>query len=151
MLVYRLVPTEYAHDLSGTGSAKEPGRWNVEGIPCLYTSENHALAVSECLLGSSSTKADDLSMVTYDVPDDCPILYLEANDLPANWQVNPPPDACQKLGAAHLNCDDYIAFRVPSSIVPDEYNYVLNPKFREYDRITIQQVQCFDSSQVQVQ
>ncbi len=90
-------------------------------------------------------------MVTYSVPDDYPILYLEPDDLPANWHANPPPDACQKLGATHLNCDDYIAFRVPSSIVPDEYNYVLNPKFPQYDRITIQHVKCFDSSQLQMQ
>lgn len=151
MLTYRLVPTQYAHDLSGTGSAKEPGRWNVEGIPCLYTSENQALAVCECLLGSSSTKADDLMMVTYNVPDDFPILRLEADDLPDNWHLNPPPDTCRELGAKHLNCTDYIAFRVPSSIVPDEYNYVLNPTFPHYDQISIQQVRCFDSSQVQLQ
>lgn len=116
----------------------------------MYTSENHALAVCECLLGSSSTKADDLSMVTYNVPDDCPILRLEADDLPANWHVNPPPNACQKLGAKHLNCTDYIAFRVPSSIVPDEYNYVLNPTYPDYGRIIVQHIRCFDSSQIQV-
>lgn len=151
MLTYRLVPTEYAYDLSGAGSAKEPGRWNVEGIPCLYTSENHALAVGECLLGSSSTKADDLTMVTYSVPDDCPIFHLEAHDLPDDWHTNPPPDTCRELGAKHLNCTDYIAFRVPSSIVPDEYNYVLNPTYPDYGRITIVEAHCFDSSQVQTQ
>ena len=37
MVTYRLIPTEFAHDLSGTGSAKEPGRWNIKGTPALYT------------------------------------------------------------------------------------------------------------------
>lgn len=149
MLTYRIVPTEHADDMSGTGSAKEPGRWNIEGVPALYTSATRALAVCESLLGTSSTKADDLTLVTYDIPDDCDILYLEVDDLPGNWSSNPPPDECQQLGARHLNCDDYAAFRVPSSIVPDEYNYVLNPKFREYDRIRIVATKPFDTVQVQ--
>lgn len=150
MLTYRLVPTEFAHDLSGNGSASEPGRWNIEGVPCLYTSQNRALAVCEGFLGSSSTKADDLSLVTYLIPDDCPVLCLDSDDLPDGWHSNPPPDTCRELGTKHLNCEDYIAFRVPSSIVPDEYNYVLNPTFPHYDQVRIEQVAAFDSSQVQM-
>ena len=148
MITFRVVPTEYAHDLSGEGSAKVPGRWNIQTIPALYTSSTRALAVCESLLGSSSTEADDLSLVTYEVPDDCPVLYLEAADLPANWATNPPPDECQRLGSQHLKCEEYIAFRVPSSIVPDEYNFVLNPAFKQYDRVKIRHVAAFDTSQV---
>lgn len=149
MLTYRLVPTEFAYDLSGAGSAKEPGRWNVADTPALYTSSNRALAVCESLLGSSSKKDDDLSLVTYEVPDDCPIFCLETADLPKNWAINPPPDECRQLGSKHLNCKDYVAFRVPSSIVPDEHNFVLNPSFRQYDRVTISRITAFDASQIQ--
>lgn len=149
MLTYRLVPTEFAHDSSGAGSAKEPGRWNIAGTPALYTSSNRALAVCESLLGSSSNKSDDLALVTYEVPDDCPVLCLEAADLPENWATNPPPDECQQLGAKHLKCEDYVAFRVPSSIVPDEHNFVLNPSFKQYDRVQIRHVTAFDTSQIQ--
>lgn len=149
MITYRIVPTEHAWDVSGTGSAKEPGRWNIAGTPALYTSGNRALAVCESLLGSSSNKSDDLSLVTYDVPDDCPIVCLDVMDLPENWDINPPPDECQQLGAKHLRCDDYVAFRVPSSIVPDEYNYVLNPSFKAYERVRIVEVVPFDTSRIQ--
>jgi RES domain-containing protein len=149
MVTFRLVPTQFAHDLSGAGSAKEPGRWNIEGIPALYTSSNRALAVCESLLGSSSTKADQLTLVTYEVPDDCPVLCLEPADLPRNWSANPPPDECQQLGSRHLDCEDYVAFRVPSSIVPDEYNFVLNPAFKQYERVKIRHTKPFDTSQLQ--
>ncbi|MBC3785385.1 RES family NAD+ phosphorylase [Spirosoma utsteinense] len=148
MVTFRVVPTEYAHDLSGEGSAKVPGRWNIEGTPALYTSSNRALAVCESLLGSSSTKADKLSLVTYEVPDDCPVLCLEAPDLPSDWATNPPPDECQQLGSKHLKCEDYVAFRVPSSIVPDEYNFVFNPAFKQYHRVRIQHVAALDTSQI---
>ncbi|GAB3641767.1 RES family NAD+ phosphorylase [Spirosoma arcticum] len=149
MVTYRLIPTEFAHDLSGSGSAKEPGRWNVQGTPALYTSSNRALAVCESLLGSSSKKGDDLSLITYEVPDDCPVLCLEADDLPENWATNPPPDECQQLGAKHPKCEEYVAFRVPSSIVPDEHNFVLNPSFKQYNRVKVRHIAPFDTSQIQ--
>ena len=67
MNVYRLSPTEFADDRSGTGAAKSAGRWNKTGTPCLYTSESRALALCECVLGASGNeKPTDLSIVTYE-------------------------------------------------------------------------------------
>ncbi len=151
MKTYRLSPTEFADDLSGTGSAKSAGRWNKTGTPCLYTSDSRALALCECVLGTSGDdKPDELAIVTYDIPDELTIVELLEADLPGHWPQNPPPLECQEMGNQYLEKADYVAIRVPSSIVPNEYNYVLNPNARDFGRIRIVEIAAMDMNQVQV-
>lgn len=151
MNAYRLSPTEFADDLSGNGAAKLAGRWNKPGTPCLYASGSRALALCECLLGASGDeKPDDLSFVIYDIPDDLPTVELSEDDLPGHWPQNPPPPECQQIGNQYLETTGYVAIRVPSSIVPDEYNYVLNPTANGFDRVRIVTIKAMDMGQITV-
>ena len=63
--------------------------------------------------------------------------WLRTAELPQNWQQEPPPSALQQLG------DDWVAsaespiMAVPSVVIPDELNYLLNPKHQDFGKIKI--------------
>lgn len=47
MLLYRIGKTKYAKDLDGIGAKVNGGRWNHEGVACIYTAESRALSLLE--------------------------------------------------------------------------------------------------------
>lgn len=122
MIVYRIGKTRYAKDLTGEGSRLHGGRWNHKLIPCIYTSESRSLAVLEYTV---NINIDDipraLSITTYE------ILYLETYELPGNWKEVPAPSATKDFGTRLLERALFPVIRFPSSVVPDEFNYIINP------------------------
>jgi RES domain-containing protein len=126
MIVYRIGKTKYANDLSGEGARLNGGRWNHKLTPCIYTSESRALAVLEYTV---NVNIDDipraLSITTFDIPDKGIAVFAEAN-LPGNWRAIPAQSGSKDFGTALLKADAPV-IKIPSSIIPEEYNYLLNP------------------------
>ena len=50
MLVYRIARKKYINDLSGKGAELAGGRWNLKGLPVIYTSSTLSLAMFEILV-----------------------------------------------------------------------------------------------------
>lgn len=121
-------PAYTANDLTGTGSKITGGRWNSPGTPMVYSSVNIALATLETL---SYIRAGSLPfnrfLVRIDVPDDVWSLREEFAPLSGGWDAIPSGLTSRKTG------DDWIAsnrsplLAVPSVIVPDEHNILINP------------------------
>jgi RES domain-containing protein len=128
MIVYRISKTRYANDLSGEGARLHGGRWNHKGTPCIYTSENRALAVLEYTV---NVAIDDipraLSMVLIEIPDS-DIAVFPVNSLPGNWHDTPAPASTKDFGTAILEKQQYPVIKVPSAVIPEEFNYLLNPQ-----------------------
>ena len=61
--------------------------------------------------------------------------YVER--LPASWRRSPPPSAVQRLGDAWLDEGRSAVLRVPSVVVPAEWNYLLNPAHTDFAEIDI--------------
>ena len=140
MIVYRLARTKFANDLSGEGSRLHGGRWNPVGVPCMYTSVSRALAVLEYTV---NTNIDDiprsLSMVAVEIPDD-DIQIIPVGMLPGNWMAAPAPDETKNFGADLLRPPVHLVIQMPSVVIPDESNYILNPlhpRAREFNIIEI--------------
>lgn len=126
MIVYRLSNTLYAGDLSGEGARLYGGRWNHAGIPCLYMAESRALAVLEFSVNVNLARLlRNLSMVEIEIPDD--ILALPIPQLPGNWKDAPAPAETKDLGTGLLSAASHAVIKVPSTVVPEEYNYLVNP------------------------
>jgi RES domain-containing protein len=125
MIVYRLSKTRYAHDLTGEGARLHGGRWNHQGIACLYTASTRALAVLEF---SVNVNIEDvpraLSMATIEIPDT--IYRPELRDLPGNWDDFPAPASAKDFGSRLLTDVDFPVIQVPSTIVPQEFNFLVN-------------------------
>ncbi|RZI40390.1 RES domain-containing protein [Herbaspirillum sp. HC18] len=129
-------PTYTANDMTGTGAKLTGGRWNNPGTPMVYTSANIALATLETLsyLRTSSLPFNRY-LVRIDVPDDVWALLEVLDPLPGRWDAIPSGFTSRKTG------DDWIASRrspllaVPSVIVPDEQNILINPVHPETPKI----------------
>lgn len=130
-------PTYTANDMTGAGSKITGGRWNNPGTPMVYSTVNIALATLETL---SYIRAGSLPfnrfLVRIDVPDEVWGQREELNPLPGGWDAIPSGLTSRKAG------DDWIAsnrsplLAVPSVIVPDEYNILVNPAHPEASKIT---------------
>lgn len=127
MRVYRVSRTKYAGDLKGEGAKLFGGRWNNKMIACLYTSESRALAVLEYTV---NVNIDDipraLSITTIEIPDR-PIKFLNEPDLPGDWKSSPAPSSTKDFGSKLLLAAVEPVIKIPSSVIPAEFNYLLNP------------------------
>lgn len=132
---WRIADHRWATDKSGQGMAIFGGRWNPIGVPAIYGAESIALASLEKwvhLAGVMPVKP--LALVAVDVPEGAgQILEMSGDDLPASWNVMPSSEETAVLGAAHFRPDDrgnyaVLGFAVPSVVVPESRNIVLNPQ-----------------------
>jgi RES domain-containing protein len=126
MLLYRIAKCTYINDLSGTGARLYGGRWNSIGRPVVYMASSRALAVLEVLVHLPPTLIpDNFCQITFEVPDD--VQTLNVKSLPANWQEYPEPSILKNIGDAFLKANKHLLLKVPSAVVKEEYNYLLNP------------------------
>ena len=128
MIVYRIGITKHAADLTGEGARLNGGRWNHKGTPCIYTSESRALALLEYTVNVNIYDIPrTLSYTILEIPD-AGIQELKEEDLPGNWKDVPAPSSIKDFGTALLKALKTPAIKIPSSVIPDEFNYILNPK-----------------------
>jgi len=126
MLVYRVGKTKHANDLSGEGAKINGGRWNHKSVPCLYTSESRALSLLEYTVNVNVEEIPRaLSISTIEIPDS-EILIINEDSLPGNWKKVPAPSSTQDFGTHLLQGLKKAVFRIPSSVISEEFNYILN-------------------------
>lgn len=127
MLVYRVGKTKHANDLSGEGAKINGGRWNHKSVPCLYTSSSRALSLLEYTVNVNVEEIPRaLSITAIEIPDS-EILIINEDSLPGNWKHVPAPPSTQDFGSNLLRSQKNAVFRIPSSVIPQEFNYILNP------------------------
>ena len=141
MRVFRIEREKYLNaTLKGIGAALTEGyRWNSLNTYLVYTAASRALAMLEVSvhLDLSEDLPTDRYYVEIDIPEEITILELNQEDLPENWDAKPPILATQYIG------DDFVAdglaaiLKVPSSIVPPEFNYLINPNHPDAQKITV--------------
>jgi len=126
MLLYRIGKTKYAHDLTGMGAKLNGGRWNHEGIPCIYLAESRALSLLEYAAHVAiDILPPTLSFTTFELPEHS-IRELSANELPATWPLRPHNKESRDTGSALLSKQECLLLKIPSVIIGHEFNFVLN-------------------------
>ena len=133
MTVYRIVKLKKrTSDLSGTGSFNAGGRWNNEGTFALYTSENPSLALLEMLVHAEESELPPkMYLITIDVNDKLPVFEMEDKDLP-NERRLPDNIKLKDMGDKMLADLKFVGIKVRSAVLPGQYNYILNPRCRDY-------------------
>lgn len=101
------------------------GRWTPAGVRVVHAAGSIALAALEYLVHARSPPLD-LVLAAIDVPGDAAIRRPEIADLPEEWASPLTSPNCQAWGAAWCRSGTELALAVPSVIVPEERNYVLN-------------------------
>lgn len=130
-------PTYGADDLSGAGAKSTGGRWNEKGQAVLYTAESRALA---CLETFVHLNAGGLPLNRYLVEVQIPdTVWAKAQHQPTpaiGWDAEPPGLVSIGLGAAWLKGGASALLVVPSVIVPEEFNILINPAHADSAAIT---------------
>ena len=132
-------------DLSGQGAALEGARWNSQGTPMMYTSGTIALATLETLvhLGAELFPMSKY-LVRVSVPDDIFDARLAAGKrAPPAWDAIPIALASQLWGDKWTASRGSLLCEVPSVIVPEEVNFLINPAHPGVRRIKAKVVRRF--------
>jgi RES domain-containing protein len=142
---YRISKRKFAHTaFTGEGARLHGGRWNSKGIPLVYTAEHISLAVLEIMVGLEDTSLLP-SYVVFELEFEKRLVeFIEARDLPGDWQSFPHPVSTQELGDRWLAESRTAILGVPSSLVPAERNYLINPRHTDFPEIGIGDPQPFD-------
>lgn len=137
MDVWRVTKERYALDRVGTGANRTGGRWNSINVPVIYAGMSIAIASYEKLVHSEELLPKDLVLVKIEIPDDLPIWYVADNELPSNWNALPSSAAAQMFGNAFVNEGQYLAIVVPSVVIPEDRNIIIDPNHPLWSRCTM--------------
>lgn len=145
MLVWRVARQAHAEQpLSGEGARRYGGRWNHAGTPVVYTSASLSLAVLEHLVNLSiNNLPDDLVSIQIEIPNDLRRTEISIKDLPANWRNFPAIEELKDIGADWALKEKTALLVVPSVVIPNELNYLINPAIDKARRIKIISVEPF--------
>jgi RES domain-containing protein len=138
MRVHRLSPKVHVRTaFTGDGGRFTAGRWNHRGHLVVYCSESRALAALEFFVNLDPSVAPaDLAFIAADVPDEL-VTDFKREDLPSNWLDYPAPDSLREIGTEWLTRKSSAALRVPSAVIPEEHNILLNPRHADFGLIQI--------------
>lgn len=136
MIVYRIGDCRYINDLTGKGAALYGGRWNSRDTYIVYTAQSRALALLEAVVHIGKVPATGYCMATIDIPDDS-IEIMQVKKLPADWTNNPPPDYLKETGDNFIRAGRHLALQIPSALMPEEHNYLINPAHPAFKKLKI--------------
>jgi RES domain-containing protein len=137
---WRIVKKKYQTAvLSGEGARLGGGRWNYPGVPVVYGSETLSLAALELFVHfvrKDIVIGKALVAIPITVPDNVGVTDVLTADLKTGWDSSPPSDSTRDIGTKWIRDGLSAVLRVPSAIIPEEHNYVMNPGHADFAKIT---------------
>jgi RES domain-containing protein len=141
MKVFRVEREKYLETtLQENGAALTEGyRWNSLNTYLVYTAESRALATLEVSvhLDLNEDLPSDRYYIEINIPYDITILELNIKDLPDRWDSKPPILETQYIGDDFVKDKSAAVLKVPSSIVKQEFNYLINPNHPDSEKISV--------------
>ena len=143
LTVWRLVTARFADTaFSGEGARLYGGRWNRKGVPLVYAAGSQSLAMLEMLVQDEPLRARYV-MIRVRIPREVRIRYLKIDDLPHAWRDLVAREQLQKIGTEWAKKRTGAVLSVPSTVIPSESNYLLNPLHPDFKRIEIGKPEAF--------
>lgn len=136
--VWRITDPQYVQTaFSGEGARLWGGRFNSPGTAAVYTSGSLSLALLENLVQTSERSLlRKKRLIKATIPEHL-VQYPSINDLPDSWDALPVENASRNYGDNWIKQGKSPVLKVPSVVVPVEFNYVLNPDHPEFNDIQI--------------
>lgn len=121
LVVWRIVNAKYSEGMfGGKGSSINGGRWNSLGKSMAYTSQSLSLATLELLVHLQPENIKNRFVCAFaTIPDD---VFIE------NIDVNLVQDESRRVGDEWIDSRRSSLLCVPSAIIQEEKNYLLNPE-----------------------
>lgn len=134
MTFYRITNSTYKDDLSGQGAKIFGGRWNFPGHQALYTSEHISLCVLEMLVNITLPESSlNYHLLKITIPDTYEPTIILNKKLKLNWQDDEA--YTQFMGTEFLKNKQAAVLKIPSAVISEENNYLLNPLHNDFKKI----------------
>lgn len=144
MEIFRIAKNQYINDLGGTGSRLNGGRWNSKGLGVVYTSSYRSLAALELIVHvPQKNLTNDFQLATLYFPEELKIKIVSAEILPEHWRKIPMNPVLQNIGNLWVKEAKFCILQVPSVIIPQEWNYLINPSHPDAKKIKIIKTEPF--------
>ena len=140
---WRIVPENRPADaFLGEGARLYGGRWNSPGVAIVYGSQHKSLAALEQLVHFNPITPNRFKVFSFQFPDSL-VENVSSRNLPKDWRQEPPPPSAQHFGTIWARELRSAVLAIPSIIIPDELNYLLNPAHPDFKKITIGKAEDF--------
>ncbi|MGA2740128.1 MAG: RES family NAD+ phosphorylase [Bryobacteraceae bacterium] len=134
--LWRLYRAQYGPGLDGIGGTFADGRWHTLGERVVYFGGSAAIVVLERMAHTDpDLLPDDLRLALFEFPEPVQETKVEFATLPANW--NKDENATRSIGGRWRQRLSSCLLAVPSAILPEESNFVLNPEHPEAKRLRL--------------
>jgi len=128
---------------SGEGARLYGGRWNSPGVPMVYVAQTQSLAVLEVLVHLDTPALLEQYVFLEADFDDSLVTVLDRSSLPRSWKADPVPESVQTVGDRWASSGSSAVLRVPSVLVPEESNFLLNPRHPDFVKIAVSRPHAF--------
>lgn len=137
MQAYRLIKAKYADDpLNAQGAKQYGGRWNSKGMAAVYASDSIALAALEKLIHLHRNEVLNHFVLCEITLREEEIMTLADDALPEDWRSDPPPSSTIAIGDEWLSQSESLALAVPSTVVPRQFNLIINPNHPDFAQLS---------------
>jgi RES domain-containing protein len=133
LTIYRVCTSRHPEN-AGEGSRLYGGRWNHKGTAVLYCAATVSLCELEILANSAKLPVDRM-LIRAEVPDSLPVLTIRDADLPPDWNDLAAPLSTKDIGTNWVLAKTTTILSVPSVVVPQERNFILNPAHPDFRKI----------------
>ena len=125
MEVYRICNEAYANELMASGCEN---RWNRGGQLVIYACGSRSLAMLEMVVHRSNIiQGLTYRMLTLTIAEKkMSIRQVQLDELPDNWRSIYGRPVLQEIGASWYDAKETLVLKVPSVLVPKEFNYIIN-------------------------
>jgi RES domain-containing protein len=135
---WRIVKGKHAATaFTGEGARLTGSRWTSPGVAVVHLADSVPLAILEMLVHLESEEPVKRYVLYEASFDGSLVTAADLSTLPRNWRASNPPEALRRIGDAWQQERRSAVLRVPSAVVPSEWNYLLNPAHPDFAGITI--------------
>ena len=135
MEVYRIVLAKYADRLIASGRA---ARWNGNNVKVIYTSSSQSLACLENVVHRSYLGLNqNFRLLTIHIPELLEIADISLKNLDKSWTSFEKLPYTQAIGNEWIKANETPILKVPSAIIGQEYNYLMNPNHPDFSKIEL--------------
>jgi RES domain-containing protein len=126
MEVFKICKEKYSNALNASGV---PNRWNKKDEFVIYTGSSRSLSTLETVVHRSAINiSSPYKLLKISIDEKTIIQEIKRAELPSNWMTIEGYIALQEIGSNWYKSLETLVLKVPSSIIPQEYNYIINTK-----------------------
>jgi RES domain-containing protein len=135
MMLFRFSPVQFSNDITGEGARQRGGRWNSAGLPVVYTSTTISLSLLELLIYNATyEELQNNYLMKIEVPELLEATMTQIN-VKQQWQKD--IGYSRFIGDSFLIAKKSLLLKVPSAIIPEESNILINPFHPDSKKIKI--------------